>query len=103
MNRNNMNRNSTDRSAIKKMLTMRQWIFRSILAAILCCPAQARTQGYLKTSGHIIVNEKGEKMILRGMGLGGWMLQEGYMFRLGNIGQQHLIKAKISELIGSSA
>lgn len=34
------------------------------------------------------------------MGLGGWMLQEGYMLRVGNIGQQHRIRAKIEELIG---
>ena len=61
---------------------------------------QANGQGFLKTQGHIIVNEKNEKVILRGMGLGGWMLQEGYMFRVGNIGQQYKIRAKISELIG---
>lgn len=57
-------------------------------------------QGLLKASGKYIVNEKGEKVILRGMGLGGWMLQEGYMFRLGNIGRQYLIKAKIEEVVG---
>ncbi|SHM81680.1 Carbohydrate binding module (family 6) [Chitinophaga jiangningensis] len=60
----------------------------------------ANGQGYLKAKGHIIVNEKNEKVILRGMGLGGWMLQEGYMFRLGNVGQQYKIKAKIQELVG---
>ena len=42
----------------------------------------------------------GEKFILRGMGLGGWMLQEGYMMRLGNIGQQHKIRAGMAALIG---
>jgi endoglucanase len=57
-------------------------------------------QGFLKTNGKLIVNEKGEKVILRGMGLGGWMLQEGYMFRVPNLGQQHHIKEKISELVG---
>jgi endoglucanase len=61
---------------------------------------QTNGQGYLKTQGHIIVNEKNEKVMLRGMGLGGWMLQEGYMFRLGNIGQQYKIRAKIQELVG---
>ncbi|MBS0031969.1 hypothetical protein ACTJJ0_33455 [Chitinophaga sp. 22321] len=60
----------------------------------------ANGQGYLKTRGPVIVNEKNEKVILRGMGLGGWMLQEGYMFRLGNIGQQYKIRAKIRELVG---
>jgi hypothetical protein len=30
--------------------------------------------------------------LLRGMGLGGWMLQEGYMLKLGNLGQQHAMR-----------
>jgi endoglucanase len=57
-------------------------------------------QGFLKAKGKIIVNERGEKYILRGMGLGGWMLQEGYMFRLGALGRQYVIKDKIRELVG---
>ena len=73
-------------------------IFISLL--ILVFSFNGDSQGYLKASGKIIVNGKGEKFILRGMGLGGWMLQEGYMFRLGNIGRQYKIKAAIGELIG---
>ncbi|MHA4809230.1 glycoside hydrolase family 5 protein [Flavitalea flava] len=71
-----------------------------LIPALLFTPVDASSQGYLRAEGKLIVNEKGEKVILRGMGLGGWMLQEGYMFRLGNIGQQYKIKAKIAELIG---
>jgi endoglucanase len=56
---------------------------------------------FLKTKGDAIVNEKGETIILRGMGLGGWMLQEGYMFRLGNLGQQYRIKEKITDVVGA--
>jgi endoglucanase len=59
------------------------------------------SQGFLQTKGKLIVNEKGEKVILRGMGLGGWMLQEGYMFRLGKFGQQYRIKEEIEKLIGT--
>ena len=57
-------------------------------------------QGFLKAQGRLIVNEKGEKVILRGMGLGGWMLQEGYMLKLGPVGPQFRIRKKIEELIG---
>jgi endoglucanase len=60
----------------------------------------AQGQGYLKASGRIITNEKGQKVILRGMGLGGWMLQEGYMFRLSNLGQQYKIRAAIEDVAG---
>src|SRR5258707_4111906 len=35
------------------------------------------------------------------MGLGGWMLQEGYMLRVGGIGQQqHVIRKNIEDLVG---
>jgi endoglucanase len=55
---------------------------------------------FLKTKADAIVNEKGETIILRGMGLGGWMLQEGYMFRLSFLGQQYRIKEKIVDVVG---
>jgi endoglucanase len=34
------------------------------------------------------------------MGIGGWVLQEGYMFKLSHLGQQYRIKEKIKELVG---
>ncbi|MCC9166179.1 cellulase family glycosylhydrolase [Pontibacter harenae] len=58
-------------------------------------------QGFLKADGKRIVNEKGEEVVLRGMGLGGWMLQEGYMLQLNGIaGPQYQIRAKVEELVG---
>jgi endoglucanase len=61
----------------------------------------AYSQGFLKADGQQIVNDRGEKIILRGMGLGGWMLQEGYMLRVQGIPQQqNVIRTKIEELIG---
>jgi endoglucanase len=62
---------------------------------------QANGQGFLKVSDKQIVNGRGEKVILRGMGLGGWMLQEGYMLRVQKIGnQQHKIREEILDLVG---
>jgi len=59
------------------------------------------SQGFLKTNGKFIVDARGEKVILRGVGLGGWMLQEGYMLQVRGIGQQqHVIREKIEELVG---
>ena len=76
-------------------------MFRIIpLFTVILFALQSYGQGFLKADGKLIVNEKGEKVILRGMGLGGWMLQEGYMFKLSNIGQQYRIKAKIEEVVG---
>lgn len=59
------------------------------------------SQGFLKQKDQKIVNEKGENVILRGLGLGGWMVQEGYMLKTSDFaGPQHKIKAKITELVG---
>ena len=58
----------------------------------------------LSTSGGSIVNESGENVLLRGMGLGGWMVQEGYMLQTaGFANPQHEIRAIIEQLIGEEA
>lgn len=36
--------------------------------------------GFLKTNNRIIINENNEKVILKGFGLGGWTVLEGYMW-----------------------
>jgi endoglucanase len=79
-------------------MNTRKSLFISTLFLVISVTLSA--QGFLKAKGRIIVNEKDEKYILRGMGLGGWMLQEGYMFRLSALGRQYLIKEKIRELVG---
>lgn len=75
---------------------------RKIVALLfLACSIQlAHGQGFLKTAGTKIVNDKGENILLRGMGLGGWMLQEGYMLGINKEGQQYRIRQRIEELIG---
>ena len=71
------------------------------LVIITCCAvvSTAFSQGFLKAKGKQIVNEKGENVLLKGIGLGGWMLQEGYMLRLNNEGQQHKIRERIEKLL----
>ena len=57
-------------------------------------------QGFLKADGQKIVNQQGENVLLRGIGLGGWMVQEGYMLHLQKEGQQYRIRQRITALIG---
>lgn len=72
-----------------------------LLLCLLAISHLASAQGFLKVDGSRIINEKGENVILRGMGLGGWMLQEGYMLRVRGIGQQqHVIRQNLEALIG---
>lgn len=73
---------------------------RTILLSALLL-SQFGTSQLLKTSGQKIVNDKNENIQLRGLGLGGWMLQEGYMLKTADFaGPQYKIKEKIAELIG---
>ncbi|GGG76876.1 hypothetical protein GCM10007415_05890 [Parapedobacter pyrenivorans] len=71
------------------------------LNALLVASCNAPKKNFLRAQGHHIVNGAGDTIILRGMGLGGWMLQEGYMFRLGFIGQQYRIRESIEDIIST--
>lgn len=71
-----------------------------LFACLLLTTAQVQSQ-YLRANATQIVNEKNEPVILKGIGLGGWMLQEGYMLKVEGIGQQqHVIREKVKELVG---
>jgi hypothetical protein len=61
------------------------------------------TGGFLRASGKQIVDGQGNNILLRGVGIGNWMLQEPYMMDVSGIAdnQQHL-KAKIAELVGTN-
>ncbi len=59
------------------------------------------SQGYLHRNGQNIDDGNGQNMVLRGLGLGGWMIQEGYMIKTGAYaGSQRVIREKIIDLIG---
>jgi len=60
--------------------------------------------GFLRQDGQRIVDGNGKNVLLRSMGLGGWMLQESYMMQTWEFANtQHEIKDKITELIGAEA
>ena len=48
----------------------------------------APKQSFLRTNGHDIVDERGNKVFLRGVGLGNWLLPEGYMWKFGKQGDR---------------
>jgi endoglucanase len=57
---------------------------------------------FLHTRGQDIVNERGQKVLLRGVGLGNWLLPEGYMWKFGtNFDRPRTIEKLVSDLIGS--
>lgn len=74
---------------------------RLVVFSALLLSQFGTAQGFLKTQGQKIVNPQGENVYLKGMGLGGWMLQEGYMLKTDEFaGPQFKIKEKIAEVAG---
>jgi hypothetical protein len=58
-------------------------------------------QGFLHRDGQKIVDGNGNNMLLRGLGIGGLMVQEGYMLKTADFaGPQYQIRQRITELIG---
>ncbi len=53
----------------------------------------------LKTLGKKIVDEKGRSVVLRSIGIGGWLMMEGYMLGGKNI-PEHVFKNRIRALYG---
>lgn len=74
--------------------------FLSSLLCLSLCSFSLQSEGFLQAQGKHIVDARGEPVLLRGMGLGGWMLQEGYMLELPQLGQQHKIRQAFVDLIG---
>jgi len=76
------------------------------LAVVLICVAPQSSPGaavktFLHAQGQDIVNERGEKILLRGLGLGNWMLPEGYMWKFGGAADRpRRIEKLVNDLIG---
>ncbi len=57
--------------------------------------------GFLKAEGQKLINGQGQEILLRGVGLGGWLLPEGYMWCLpGQWDRPRRIERMIEGLIG---
>lgn len=76
-------------------------IGRSILVLFMFVTMTSSSQGFLHRDGQKIVDGNGNNVLLRGLGIGGLMVQEGYMLKTADFaGPQYQIKEKITELIG---
>jgi len=72
----------------------------ALVLALSAVQAPAVAKDFLRADGTRIVDADGRPVVLRGMGLGGWMLQEGYMLELNQFGTQRVIRRNIEQLIG---
>jgi endoglucanase len=68
---------------------------------IVMLPRVLTAQGFLRTSGTQIVDGDGKEFILKGIGLGGWLVPEGYMLQTSNFAASPSeIRDTIASLIG---
>jgi len=79
--------------------------FRKIISKIfflLFSVSILSAQGFLHTKDKAIINGNGEEILLKGIGLGGWLVQEGYMLKTpySIMGAEHAIRREIEKLIG---
>ncbi len=83
--------------SIKKNL----WLFLPLFFALNFQLAHA--QGFLHRNGKYIYDGAGNEVILRGIGTGNWMLQEGYMMQSSDVAPtQHQFRAKLISTIGEA-
>ncbi|HEU4551785.1 MAG TPA: glycosyl hydrolase family 18 protein [Chitinophaga sp.] len=76
-------RSTTQRHGLPRRATNLYLYFLPVLLAAFCClSVQTFAQlSRLHASGTRIVNAGNQEVILKGVGLGSWMLQEGYMIK----------------------
>src|SRR5262245_16884116 len=60
------------------------WSTAAFLHAIQPNASGAAELTFLRAEGKNVVNGNGDKVLLRGVGLGNWLLPEGYMWKFGN-------------------
>lgn len=72
-----------------------------LILILLVSSGVSFSQGFLKVNGTAISNDEESNYILRGMGLGGWLVQEGYMLQTSAFANaEHEIQGKIIDLVG---
>lgn len=81
---------------INKLIMRKYLFFIIILFTTMCSWSQS-----LKTEGKKIVDQQGNDFILRGMGLGGYMLMEGYMMQSSDVADtQWEFRSRLVDLMG---
>ncbi|MGB2354304.1 MAG: glycoside hydrolase family 5 protein, partial [Schleiferiaceae bacterium] len=77
---------------------------RKLIVFIASFWAVSLSAQYVHTNGKAIVKGNGDTLLIRAMGVGGWMVQEGYMLQTASFASpQHKIRDTIQDLIGPAA
>src|ERR687886_216545 len=68
-----------------------------VFAAPTVCRAQSK---FVTTRGGEFVAPDGRPLLLKGIGLGNWLLPEGYMFKFKSANSPRLISTVLDQLVG---
>lgn len=79
---------------------MKRYFLPTIIVLISTLWMSAPAHGFLHTEGAKIVDSAGEEVLIRGFGLGGWLVPEGYMLKIPGYGSPTTIRNRIVDLIG---
>lgn len=74
--------------------------FRLSLSLLLIFFLIIRSHAFLHTSGQQIVDSNGTPVLLRGYGLGGWLVPEGYMLHTPGYGSPSYIDSLVRNVVG---
>ncbi len=76
--------------------------FLALILCLMISNQQNFSQSFLTVSGSKIVDQNGQEIYFKGMGLGGWLEPEGYMFGMSSFANSpSQIQKKIQDLIGA--
>jgi endoglucanase len=75
---------------------------RIILIILLSINISFQSYSFLKRDKKNIVDSKGNPVLLKGMGLGGWLVPEGYMLQTPGFGSPDQIRDLIKDVIGEA-
>lgn len=80
---------------------LRRILYSTVLISGILFAGLLQAQGFLHQNGKMILDGNGNEMILRGIGTGNWLLQEGYMMKTADIaGTQTQFRNKLIATIG---
>lgn len=87
---------------MRKFRRLIVWGITIALLTVAFQPAIAfqNTSGFFRTQGKNIIDPDGNPVILRGIGLGGWLVPEGYMLHIPGFASPTIIHNMIENLIG---
>ncbi len=72
-----------------------------VLVTIMCTPISRENPKALHVQGRDIVDRQGKRVLLRAVGLGNYLLPEGYMWKFGkNADRPRRIEKLIADMIG---